>query len=258
MPWAFPPHIKTLTVHLWAADWHVLQQASLEHLHGLTTLKLVWGGTLVIFEGHLPHCGALQQLVVKVPCYSASSMYKLSALAAAAACGVRIKLCATVQNALSWQSLARSIACIVVLDELRLNSSCSALTFTAARPAGAVVCCRELTLWACTSATAGQLLAWVECQTLHCLLCLDLQWSFLSAQAGIYVTFVSHQHVFDCDGTLPALAGPWALVLLQPQCSSVTGLPLDLFVPGPRGCLVWRNALASDADLERALDKLRF
>ena len=89
---------------------------------------------------------------------------------------------------------------------------------------------------------------------------LTLSWALLVQRPAIHLL---HPRAFGdltilgSTGSPPDSArGPWALVLVQPQLSSVQGLPLNMFEPGPRGFQIWRNSAATDSVLERAYDTL--
>ena len=88
----------------------------------------------------------------------------------------------------------------------------------------------------------------------------EIAWSALTAQPGCFVlsTCCSELRVTGCPEHLPAFAKGWALTLV-PDCfgGEVQGLPLDHFMPGPSGHLVWRNSAVMDPQLKSAYETLQ-
>ena len=120
----------------------------------------------------------------------------------------------------------------------------------------------------CQPHTRDQQLPELTCEALCCrFLCNSedteedhhqVPWSLLTMRPGVYALELLPGEtltVSGCTNTLPFHTSGWALVLLQ-FCDSgiVQGLPVNLFMPGPRGHLVWRNSAVSDSDLQRAYE----
>ena len=116
-------------------------------------------------------------------------------------------------------------------------------------------CCEMLQPLALLTVQAEQ----VYCKVLF--MCDDVvAWSALTAHPGCYVLLMccSELRVTGCPGHLPGFAKGWALTLV-PDCfgGKVPGLPLEHFLPGPRGHLVWRNSAVSEPQLESAYEMLQ-
>ena len=265
---SLPASLRTLDVDFHRLSWPEQQVAqvlhSLEGLHRLEMLTLRFQQSSVALGVPLPTLPALRQLEVHINASGLGSLgvYQLSALAAAAAVGARVVLSFVLtDSAEDWQRLCSSMAGLSVLDELRLVCPYAyefVVTNATLHLHISPVRCAVLNMEVQTCVAAEHLLKKLECQVLHCLIrrlhfSQPLEWAMLSARPGIYIVDMGRLSVQGCDSQLPQVAGGWALVLLQPLRTSVTGVPLSQFAPGPGGHLVWRNSLVSDADLWVAL-----
>ena len=260
VPSAFPPSLWVLSVHK-ESRLQLEQLSGLECLPDLTGLSLAWSGSNVSLEGQWLHLPALQQVTVKVCSYD-MTVCQLAPLAEAAAQGIRIVLDVVLTKLVIWPVLASGAAALPAVDELHVlcaNASDIWAVHTPVTP----LRCKELTLRVSNNKVTDWVLHRVQYNTVcfflddpHCSWPGVFEWTFLAARQGPIVVDLAEIEVFGCPGTLPERAGGWSMVLLQPRFRYSRGLPLNLFVPGPRGHLVWRSSCVSDAGLTRALDKL--
>ena len=278
-PTCCPPHLRALTVELGYAPPQVVT-ALLQTLAGLPHLAQLrlWLATCTSTQlpDDFPHMASLRRLSVSVtlcsgPCH-------LSALSAAAAQGVTIDLSVQMlrdemadessdsdeMDLAAREALWAALAELPTLSSLQLQGDACLGCQASPREEQllANVRCSELVLHIASRVPCcGALVRLVQCNVIFCYDPGDIAgysswaWSSLTAKPGVYVIDEWASLTVDsCTGSLPDFEQPWALVL---QClDRVNGLPVDLFHPGPRSPLVWRNSAATDACLVKAFKQL--
>ena len=215
----------------------------LPSLPSLTTLQLGFPPSYMLLDGQWPAHTALRQLTVHVDSSPVPTVYRWSALTAAATAGVRVVLDVSFCPAGSCQNLQRCLAGLPGLDELCIASSLYQVV-----PLPLPVRCREATLQVNSVLVAESMLQVLECEVLHCCCYFEapVPWSLISSRPGIYALQMYDWIVVGCSGTLPEFKSgcSWALVQLgageghqrgmkDPGVSE--GLPLSQFTATSHG-----------------------
>ena len=219
---------------------------------------------------HFPHLPALRQLTVHVTCEGLPCLQHLaSTLAAAVSLGVTVGLSIGLpsHSEAVWQVLHQVLRGLPCMAQLDMSADVRRRVNLHLHAAASPVSCRQLMLQALDCSSAEELLRQLKSETVLCQIEVSrlsgdsavLHWAAISVRPGVFVLNVTAElQVIGCKGSLPDLPQGWALVVRLSEQGSVSGLPWDELRPGPRGCLVWRNAAVtvSDTQLGEALDRL--
>ena len=288
VPQGLPPSLRELTVDFDGYNSH-LATALLHSLQGLASLALLSLSFLdphARLPKHFPRLASLRKLSFDIVDEHAERAGSLSALNEAAA-GQDICIVLKVHflestleeeyDLLAWdaempvqdrESVWAALAQLPLLDELHLvdvESSYTQPPSSREQELLGLVSCKQLVLhpgfWL---PSTPRLLHRVQCDTLLCHHRASspsqrtIPWAWLSARPGWYILDPAQADlvVIGCAGVLPDFAQPWGLVIRSAGADRVHGVALGLFKPGPQGCLVWGNSVASDAGLLAALAKL--
>ena len=225
--------------------------------------------TRVLFPAQVLDFGALRRLTLCIYVAHDTVLENFAALRPAAAAGVSVRVEISLQMGSSRlrQRLWAALAQLPPLQQLRLKLVFGgwgeAPSPEELQPSASLRCAELVLSYVLESPFADLVLRLVTCtqlcsQSYFCGKPSTLTWSQLSSRAGVYalqISTIDELLVTGCDGSLPLFAEPWACVIQQPQ-GLVTGLPIEAFQPGPAGCLVWRNAAASDQAVLAALSTL--
>ena len=280
-PAAYPPGLRSLTIDFGDEETGTAEQVTsllggLAGLASLTELELTFVESGSGLSGAFSQLPALQRFSVDITFARTSGAVDLSLLQSAAAHGITVAFCVTL---CAWdgmllprrvrQKLWAALAAVPSLHQLQLKDGIEdwdqlPLSRDEAQQLAAVRC-RELILpeGLLSEVFGPYLTGCVSCEAVLLYHCFPgpsntLLWAVLAARPGVYVLQTDGElTVMQCPGVLPAFDSPWALVLEVPEQGIFQGLPTSLFLPGPRGHLVWRNSAALDSHLAAAYDKLQ-
>ena len=283
LPTSFPPNLQHLTLDVGLYDCEDVSS----RLQTLTTLR-----SLAVLElefhceepsdeqslpQHFPSMPQLRLVIFSIDYLPGSRAPSLSALQEAAAQGITPALHIQLQDSRSGQYSASdrerlwaALAELPTLGSLHLwydlDDYEQAPVSTREEQLLASICCKELVLQTGFSLPYTRLLLdTIHCDSVTCShFCRSgegatLQWSWLTAKPGVHVLELQAEAsvtVCGCSGALPSFAETWALMREAPADGFVSGVPASKFVPGPRGCWVWRNSAATDAYLLSVLPGL--